>query len=254
MASNYFFNNYFFLLIIYSGISCNASKLPVQMPVDLKIELYDGGGMMDISESIYISAESSYIEYNHYRAINKVYIPVSKKELEQLYRTFVENKFDHISTYESETYDRGGTTIYLRWKDNDIDISNSGSTYIENSDEDNYNNIVDSIYKLVNSKVEIQKQNLSIVLDKNITDLNKIISYSIDESLSYNSERDGIIAKNEIKILKGEHHLEMYLTNNTQPSYNRKNHASLHSKINIDEKHAFLYLSFENDSIKYRLE
>lgn len=243
-------------IVVLPAFGCHmpGTKLPTMMPKDLTIELYEGGGMQNKSETIFLSIDSSYVEYNNYGARNKIYLAISKTELEQLYSVFFDNNFGGILTKEEETHDRGGTSVSLRWNDNYVHKNNSGSTYISNADEDNYKTVVDAIYNLVNLKINVQKQDLTIILDKSITDLNKIISYSINETDSYNSEQDSLKEKKLIRILSGHHHLDVYLTNNTQPSYMRQNHAYLQEKINIEKKHSSLLLYFENDSIKYKLE
>ena len=122
-----------------------SSSLPQKRPQGMVIEMHNGGGMLPISKGVYISADSCYQQNQAYRTKNKTYFKLSAKELDQLYQTFVHNKFDLIKTQHSQTHDRGGTSIYLRINRKTYQIHNSGSTYIRKSSQSNFSNVANSL-------------------------------------------------------------------------------------------------------------
>ena len=118
------------------------SELPTKRPSDMIIEVSKGGGMLPISKSLYISKDSCYQRHWAYRVENKTYFTLSDAELDELYKAFVDNKFDLLKTYHSQTYDRGGTSVYLRINRKTYKINDSGGTYLRKYSLDNFKNIL----------------------------------------------------------------------------------------------------------------
>jgi hypothetical protein len=243
-----------YLLTILSFLSCKnqegsaQSKLPSQRPKDLKIEWYEGGGMLPQSESLFISKDSSYIEYFYSQARNKVYFQVNENELDNLYKQLIDNQLDRIKTEDKGTvYDRGGENITLTFNGykNRIAVGSSGGIFIAKNWVEKYNNCLQAISDLKNKKINALKIPFNIVLDNSIIDSGKLIHIQIaDTQYNYSSEKEGLKGKISLNILSGEHNLVIHLTENTEPSYQRKNFtfSNFNFKVNSEKPNLFLKL------------
>ena len=212
------------------------SELPTKRPSDMIIEVSKGGGMLPISKSLYISKDSCYQRHWAYRVENKTYFTLSDAELDELYKAFVDNKFDLLKTYHSQTYDRGGTSVYLRINRKTYKINDSGGTYLRKYSLDNFKNILNKVYNLVATKTTALKQDFDIHLEQSIIDLSisgHISSSTADYSKGF-KKGETFVNKVSLKLVPGKHHFRIsFTTKDTLP--NGKTYLGEAFKLDIDK-------------------
>ena len=126
-------------------------------PDKFVIRLSDGGGMLPISEDIYISKDTAHWTYLRYRNETVISWIPTKEEIDSLYTTFKENKIDQIkSDCEGEVFDRGGTRIDIDINQNDYRLDNSGNCFVMDKWADNYKAVSSAIRKYTTRKVNAQ--------------------------------------------------------------------------------------------------
>jgi len=89
----------------------DKNKIPVGdfpdiSPSDLEITYSENGGMLNISERLFISKDSCFYEKNKYGNIARVDFNLSDSSLDSVYDAIRENKFDEIEIYSEKVYDR----------------------------------------------------------------------------------------------------------------------------------------------------
>jgi len=191
-----------------------SSKLPSKRPQGMVIEMYNGGGMLPISKGMYISADSCYQRNQAYSTENKTYFKLSSQELDQLYQSFVSNKFDLIKTQHSKTHDRGGTSVYLRINLKTYQIHNSGSTFIRKGSQSNFSNVVNTLKKTVNAKIAPLLQDIRVQITQKIINLSQS-AYVSSETANISQgfkKGENIPAQLSFKFTPGKHQLRMSFT------------------------------------------
>ncbi|MBN4071518.1 hypothetical protein JYT72_03290 [Crocinitomix catalasitica] len=193
------------------------SVLP-KSPEEVEIIWSDGGGMMDLSTGIYISADSSSWNYRRSGNEKSIAFVTSEEELDELYQVILDNQFDKIRTRsEGEVYDRGGIDIRLTVDGNYYDINNSGSYFIVEKWVKNWSAVSDAITSFTAEKLEELRFEYTIKLDKSITDGDYPINLGVDGSKIYSSANDGPLTQDQIqngftsKILQGPTEIDLYL-------------------------------------------
>ena len=239
------------ILFIGTGFICaksigsgDNSPLPDKRPDDIRFSYSQSGGMMYYSENIFISKDSCYYKINDGGAVTKVYFKLTSAELDKLYDVFKNNDFDEIDSYEEKVYDRGGESISLNWKPGkQVNISNSGMTFIKESWQKEWNACSNAIETIGKSEMEKQKKDYAITFDGSL--LGKEIYMQINRdvvvpksTLMSESDLESEIQK-IVKLSPGWHNASITIGK----SYNTV-------KINADSTKGLL-LKWQNDSLKY---
>lgn len=245
---NLFFTMTFFFF--QCGQGQNSNDLPDQLPENLRIRAHQGGGMLPQSENIYISADSSYLDYFYDQARNKIHFQVSEEELKKLYAVFIENQFGKIQTREEKVYDRGGTSLYLDYGKKTARVSNSGMSFVALKWQKAYQSCWEAVQQLVQSKLQSLKRDFILVFDPSIQDSGHLLSYQISDSdIQFYSEKSGIPSEQTLRLLPGQHSFNIHITEKTEPSYQRKNVAYTHSILQINENYKGLHCSLKDKKI-----
>ena len=239
------------VLFIGTGFICaksigsgDNSPLPDKRPDDIRFSYSQSGGMMYYSENIFISKDSCYYKINDGGAVTKVYFKLTSAELDKLYDVFKNNDFDEIDSYEEKVYDRGGESISLNWKPGkQVNISNSGMTFIKESWQKEWNACSNAIETIGISEMEKQKKDYAITFDGSL--LGKEIYMQINRdvvvpksTLMSESDLESEIQK-IVKLSPGWHNASITIGK----SYNT-------IKINADSTKS-LRLFMVNDSLKH---
>jgi hypothetical protein len=257
-------NLFSYLLTIFSFLGCKSgetttqSKLPTERPADLKIEMYEGGGMLPESENLFISADSCYYKYSFSQAQNKVNFTLTTQEFDKLYAQLLDNQIDRIKTENhGKVYDRGGERITFTFNGhkNQFSINNSGSDFIAKNWLPNYKKCLQILENLRQQKLNALKTPFKIEFDKSILESGKLIYIQIaDANFNYQSEKMGLKPILELDILAGEHNLAIHLSENTQPSYQRKNFSNANFNFKIEAPKATLKIRLEGNELKWEIK
>ncbi len=169
----------FILLTLFFFHSCNLKSdwdkhfrnvFPENRPSDVVIIYSENGGMLNISEKIFISQDSCYYEKNKYGNIVKVDFILNAKELDSLYNIVRKNKFNEIETYSKTVYDRGGSFVSVMFGDTDFIKSNSGFSFIEKDWIEEYSNISGIINSTAQNAWNKKSRDFVVIVDNSLKD------------------------------------------------------------------------------------
>ena len=155
------------LLIIMatSFLGCAAqAKLPQEMPADVKMSFGSNGGMSVYYTSIEIADDTLTYKARTSAAKGQEIIwtaKISSADKADLYKLFVENKFDQIKNEKNETitYDAGSEGISLSFAPNVSYNVQSGANFpLSSANKKRYQTIAGAIEKLA-QKYEAMKEN-----------------------------------------------------------------------------------------------
>ncbi|EAY26155.1 hypothetical protein [Microscilla marina] len=234
----------------------SVSKLPKKRPENLVIEVSKQGGMLPISKGIYISKDSCYQKHRAYQTENKTYFTLNASELDQIYATFVNNKFDRLKTRNIRTHDRGGVSIFLRINRATYKIHDSGSTYINKGSKAAFSHILSSIKSLVANKLAPLKQAFEVKIDSSIAQVSQsgyLGSHTADISHGFQKNQP-IPGSLSFRLLPGKHLLRInFTTRSALP--NSKNYLSGDLKFTVtsDTKGVMVKMPAPKDSPSNRL-
>src|SRR6266498_1345509 len=134
-----------------------SESLPETMPEKFSISYNNGGGMVYLSESMYISEDSCNYIYNNGGAISKIKFSITKDELSNIYKTFYDNRFDKIKSHNEQIYDRGGISISLSWYPGKyVSQADAGMTLIIKNRQSEWSSCVNALEKLMTEKISEQ--------------------------------------------------------------------------------------------------
>jgi len=127
------------ILLLFLAVSagCNLQGqdggLPKTRPSDFQLTFHFDGGMRYYFEDLVIGPDScSYTINDHGRKLVTRF-RLSSAELDELYATLVNNRFDRIRSRHQQVYDRGGESIRVSWNKGAayLNVSNAQGSFIE---------------------------------------------------------------------------------------------------------------------------
>ena len=101
--------------------------MPAVMPADFKLEFSTGGGMLDRSSNLHLSAQGGTLEKRYDGTETKIEFTVSPDELNALYQVLRKYSFPRIRTNGSEIHDKGGYAVSAHWDDSHYSVGTSGT-------------------------------------------------------------------------------------------------------------------------------
>ena len=233
--------------------SCGTQPLPEKRPEDMRITYIEDGGMLDKGKTIYISRDSSYVTSRENGAKNKIYMIFRNAELDSLYNTFRKNNFAEISVYEeSEVYDRGGSSISMRWGEEKITKSNTGTSFVTEGSQAEYENIKEAITLLSESFLKQLERDFVIELDTTITSANVTVNINIDNGWSYSSKESGMRDTVITNIFSGEHSISLVITREEPGSGKTKAVASESFRVDVKPHTSGLRFYLEDGKIRMK--
>jgi hypothetical protein len=237
--------------VALNGFNCTKQiqqgkndPLPDKRPEKLVIEYHLSGGMRYYSEALYLSEDSSYYTVNDGGAISRVNFKITPQDFDNLYKIFVENKFDRIGTFEEKVYDRGGNTIFLRWDNGKMaSVSNSGMTFVKDKWLNEWSLCLDAVEKIARDESAKQQKDYELRFDKSLFG-NPINVYVNDKQVISNKDLTYLSSGNEvyidkIKLIPGKHRISI--------SFDKK-----YDNIQLDaDSSKGIFIFMKNDSIQY---
>lgn len=172
----------FFAVIFIAGASCSnvsAKKdfFPEKRPSDFTVIYNSHGGMLRISEKIYISADSSYFEKDRYGMKVRLNFNVSNGMLDDLYDVLKKNRFNEIEIFSEKVYDRGGNSVRVISNDSIILVNNSGIIFIDKDWVNEYSAITAAIMKISDNAWNEKARDFKIIVDKSLNDENGYVMF-----------------------------------------------------------------------------
>ena len=240
----------FIAAVIISLQSCKSQPLPENRPTDMQIIYSEDGGMLDKGKTVFISGDSSYVMFRSNGAENKIYMIFRKAQLDSLYGIFKKNDFPGINVYqEEEVYDRGGTSIILKWGKERITKLNTGMSFVTEGSQAEYTNIKDAINSMAESFLKQMERNFAVELDSSITSTGDYVTINMDDEWNYSSSESGMKDTLALKVLDGQHSFSVVISK-TEPGTNRRKIVSSENfKVDIKPEISALRFYLENGKI-----
>lgn len=202
------------MLIILSFLlflkSCSVNEkagepLPKSMPDKFSISYNNGGGMVYLSESMFISQDSCNYIYNNGGAISKIHFKVTIDELGSLYKTFYQNEFDRIKSHNETIYDRGGISVSLRWGQGKyVSKQDAGMTIIDKNWQKEWSACINELEELMSKKISEQEKEFKVKISNELSDT--LRSFTLDNKTVFSNNEKTNLTKT-IKLIPGEHHI-----------------------------------------------
>ncbi|MEX1002085.1 MAG: hypothetical protein WDZ35_08215 [Crocinitomicaceae bacterium] len=223
------------LFFLLTACPEGQKKGPPKSPGELVIQWNDGGGMLPVSEAIYISNDSCSWKYWRYQAETVISWKAKKKELDDLYAVMVKNKFDQVtSTNEGQVYDRGGVSIHIEVDDQKYKIDNSGSSFIADQWQGNFSAISHAIQTYAKEKVNLQLLELPLNVAEEIDHLPFDITLRINNQVIYDPKNNLPFESKKVSVYPGDNRFEISLF--YADSSNKYGGKVLHEQLNSVEK------------------
>lgn len=235
--------------LTFTGVNCSKDDrsndpLPESRPGQLVIEWRESGGMEYYSEALYLSEDSSYYTVNDAGAISRVNFKISPQDFDNLYKVFTDNDFDRIKTYDEKVYDRGGTSIYVRWeKGKYASVSNSGMSFIKESWRKEWSACENALEDIIKKESDKNRKDYGIRFDKTMfgKEINVYIQNiaAVPKSILLAEREDDEYISRIVKLIPGKHRLAITFDKKFNSFY-----------IDSDSSKGIIF-SLKNDSLAY---
>ena len=161
--------NLFASLIIFavSVSACEAqTRLPKEMPADVRMSFALNGGMSPYYTNIEIEGDTLVYKEKMPDTRGKEVVwtaKISKEDKANLYRLFIENKFDQIvnEKQKSIVYDAGSEGISISFASNSFNVQSGANFPLSSKNQTRYQTIANEFEKLA-KKYSTQKQVIKI--------------------------------------------------------------------------------------------
>lgn len=240
------------LSALITGLAFTQEIYADSAPKDFRVIMRDGGGMSRQGAEYFISKDSSYADIWEDDAETKIYFKVSSSDLNKLYTIIKNNDFEDVETFREEVYDRGGTTISVTADGESYEKVDAGMTFIVESWRDEFANVENEIRRIVGDKLETMKQEVTITIDENIMEVDKIVNFNIGDFV-YMSARDGWHKTVTVSLYPGQHYMYFTMLNKeltTEPG--SKIFAQGDGIVNIGKDTETLYIYREGEKVLWK--
>lgn len=203
-------------LVLMLFFSC--SKLPEKRPANFSVRLMSNGGMMPVGSHIFISADSCLVKTGYQQVENVQTFSLPDTVLDALYATIYQNRFDCISTYTEQVYDRGGTTLEVQADLINKSVSNSGMNFVKKRWEVNFAKVENSVTNAAIDAVKQQIHSTPFEVDAELLEKYGSLSVSVNKfglfpfTQQINSEKtqEEVLS---LPLLLGQNYLQYSFTN-----------------------------------------
>lgn len=159
------------ILILLSKLSF-AQYLPEETPADLRITYTTTKGLLNSSETIYLSSDSCYYETIFQDITNRFNFFVTNKDMKELYGVLNKYEIESIRTKQLQRAapERMGDNLLIQWDNfQSITIVNSGNFILEDKWLNNWKKIVKNIRKYVKMQQDDRSRNFTVKFDESFT-------------------------------------------------------------------------------------
>ena len=222
-----------------SFFSFFGTQLPEKRPADLAIEFSRDGGMNPVGDKMKLSSKGGTYKSHYTSHEASIEFSVTEKDLDDLYRVFRDNRFDHIRISDAMEDDKEGEFIRISWGTTNYHLETSG-TEIANRWKKNWKNIVDALNAIVLRETDKRKMDLKVMVDKQLA--GRYVTVNISENagnLAQIVPADGLMTI--LKLLPGNYYFNIQAIKNYDPKkYQpweevRKNLIDIRKSIDISK-------------------
>lgn len=208
-------------------ISCSVeNKVTEESQRIEKFELtfYHEGGMLPISERIFISDSICYWQYLRYNRETIVNYDLNEDDMQTLSNVLVDHHFDEIqSSRKGHVMDRGGTVISIKQESGVHELNNNGSFFVEEEWLADFKAIKEFIYEMNQTEVERKKVPISVELDESLFGPKKRIKCVFNSEPAFESNSEDVLRSFETRAHIGLNELTVYsFANDSTSNPNQK--------------------------------
>jgi hypothetical protein len=151
----------FLAIILFISLRAfSQDYMPEEFPADMKVTYTATKGLMNSSETIFLSADSCYYETIFQDISNRFTFYTTSKNMKELFEIFNKYEIEKITTkkLEREAPERVGDNLLIQWGQDfySILISNSGNFILNDKWLNNWRKIVKNVKK--HAKVELDNR------------------------------------------------------------------------------------------------
>lgn len=123
-------------------------------PDSLILETYEGGGMVNESNSVYISKDSCFRVDQREDVTYRYTCKLSEGELDSLFRKIIENNIERLGTKKNDgvVYDKGTTSLTIQLGKKQVNIADGATEEITELRQGDFFTIYRSINDIVKLK------------------------------------------------------------------------------------------------------
>lgn len=181
----------FLAVILFISVRAFAQDyLPEEFPADLKVTYTATKGLMNSSETIFLSADSCYYETIFQDITNRFTFYTTSKNMKELFDTFNKYEIEKITTKKLDRAapERMGDNLLLQWGQDfySILISNSGNFILSDKWLNNWKKIVKNVKKHAKVELDNRSRTFTIKFDTPLTG-KKVAMYLNNEFLYDNT-------------------------------------------------------------------
>lgn len=198
--------------------SVTSVETSAKVPEDLSV-LFSEDGSKEIKSGAEIFSDFTEIKFSQdegyvrrgvfdkdYAMVSIPYFKPTEEELESLFKVLQDNKVEDIKMYESggneESFGRNGSSLIVIFEGKEFDIYDSGTSFIEKSNESQYKAIVDKMKEMAKTR-ENNKVDFTIKIDGSAKQVFlKMDGVYVSDFWSQNFPQ-------VLKLLAGQHRLDI---------------------------------------------
>lgn len=175
---------------VLSACSTNIADDAAQPKLNnFEVTYYSGGGMLPVTQRIFISDSLCYWEYDRYNRETIVRWNISPDEMSALANVLERHKYNEITTTKKNgVMDRGGEVISVKDESGVVELNNNGRFFIEEEWLDDFNAIGKYIYQLNSSKVNASKMDVQVTVDQSLISSDRIVRCDFNHEKVFDSD------------------------------------------------------------------
>jgi len=179
---------FFIIFILISGTSFGQYYFSDENPPDLKITYTATKGLLNSTETIFLSRDSCYYETIYQDVSNRFNFFITSKNMDELYEIFMKYEIEKIRAkpLERAAPERAGDNLLLQWGEySSILIANSGNFILEDKWLNNWRKIVKNIKKFAKVQIDDRSRNFTIRFDESLS--NKRVAMYLNDGFLYDN-------------------------------------------------------------------
>lgn len=177
------------VIILFTRTSFGQYYFADGNPPDLKITYTTTKGLLNSSETIFLSRDSCYYETIFQDISNRFTFYITSKNMDEMYEVLLKNEIPKISSKQLERAapERAGDNLLLKWGEySSIVTNNSGNFILEDKWLNNWKRIVKNIRKFVKVEIDNRSRDFTVKLDESFSG-KKLAMYLNNEFLYDNT-------------------------------------------------------------------
>lgn len=206
-----------------NGNGNNGASMQKEWTNDMRITASYGGGMIDESRNVQVTADSAIYELRENGMEGKYAIKFSKTELDALAKVFYDNDFVNIKSTQREgtIYDAPSASVMYCTGANCTTKGDDAYSVYTGENATRIKNVSGYLWKICDQKLDEHKVDLQVMIDEALLKEKDEIQYQVSPgTISYNTTM-GRHDKQQYKVLPGSISVAAYTMTKDSMGYTR---------------------------------